>query len=31
VVTPVAYIFEEEPERCQAMLSALEEDERDSA
>jgi ATP phosphoribosyltransferase len=26
VVTPVAYIFEEEPERCQAMLAALEED-----
>ena len=27
VVTPVAYIFEEEPDRCQAMLEALEEGE----
>jgi ATP phosphoribosyltransferase len=26
VVTPVTYIFEEEPERCQAMLAALEGD-----
>jgi ATP phosphoribosyltransferase len=26
VVAPVAYIFEEEPSRCQAMLEALEED-----
>lgn len=25
IVTPVAYIFEEEPDRCQAMLQALEE------
>jgi ATP phosphoribosyltransferase len=25
VVTPVSYIFEEEPDRCQAMLAALEE------
>jgi ATP phosphoribosyltransferase len=28
VVTPVAYIFEEEPDRCQAMLEALEHDDR---
>jgi len=27
VVTPVAYIFEEEPDRCQAMLEALEQGE----
>jgi ATP phosphoribosyltransferase len=26
VVTPVAYIFEEEPDRCQAMLEAIQED-----
>ena len=26
VVTPVAYIFEEEPHRCRAMLESLEEE-----
>jgi ATP phosphoribosyltransferase len=29
VVTPVAYIFEEEPDCCRAMLAALEEDASD--
>jgi ATP phosphoribosyltransferase len=31
VVTPVVYIFEEEPSRCQAMLEALEHEESDVA
>jgi ATP phosphoribosyltransferase len=31
VVTPVAYIFEEEPDRCQAMFAALDTDSQDLA